>query len=104
MGDGSSRSRPTYRRDQDRGTEETALIEDGWSLGGWCVPGWAYVAACNQARFISAAGCYDRMCVSLGLLMASFLSTLEAVSAASLSYAAVLMVFIGVMIQDTGSN
>ncbi|KAL2814810.1 hypothetical protein BJX63DRAFT_431199 [Aspergillus granulosus] len=44
-------------------------------------------------------------CVSLfGFLMAWSLDTLEAVFAASIAYAAVLMVFIGVIMQETGDR
>lgn len=41
---------------------------------------------------------------AFGLLMAWYLNTLESVFAASIAYAAVLMVFIGVIMQEAGSR
>lgn len=44
-------------------------------------------------------------CVSIfGLLVAWYLSSLEAVFTACIAYAAVLMVFVGAMIQNKGGN
>ncbi|PIG82040.1 hypothetical protein AARAC_000143 [Aspergillus arachidicola] len=95
---------------QPIGATRTETLKKGlWSriagalVGGAFLVGPMWLLALKQELYLQLG--VTTGCVSLfGLLMAWYLSSLEAVFAASLAYAAVLMVFIGVMIQEKGGK
>ncbi|EHK15438.1 uncharacterized protein TRIVIDRAFT_228472 [Trichoderma virens Gv29-8] len=75
----------------------------GAVIGGTFFIGPMWLTALKQEIYLSlgvTTGCV----VAFGLLMASFVGSLEAVFAATFAYAAVLVVFVGVMMQNMSSS